>query len=443
MRVAANLILLWLLCCVPAYAEPLQLEVTVNKVPYAPVEPTPADPELAPATLKDVRLKFDALQAKHQTLLERLINYESNSTSKRQRQYEHGVCRFFVSKNTADVGKRVNDVIADMQARFQPWGKELVLHGGLGPITSPINLDQNIAGGRIVLRGTGYMNPTLEMPHGPDHHFIAIDARNSRELNVRHLRVIESVGDPVDRCCCIAVGGTSAKVTDCWFGNAKIGILTTGAGTILDNNNTEFCRDGLLVTTRYFDSSLGIKPATANTRNLKVDTHQLYKTSVTIRNYLHVNVEVTKGEVKAGDTLIMGEYSVPILDIHDNTLLVSRVDALNEAGKVISTGVFETSAGARGKIVSRQGNLLSNIDIDLMCEGQNDNGKPIVTAEGADSLTLKMTANGTNGALLRHVRCHDITAMMTNSLSPTRMEKCEGFEPRFQDPKFPEIEVVK
>lgn len=422
-------------------AEPLQLEVTVNKVPYAPIEPTPADPELAPATLKDVRLKFDPLEAKQESLLLRMNDLESAMAWERE-QYKNGYYRLPLPKPGEDIGQMVNDVIADMEKRFQPFSKHIVLPNGIWEIRTPIILEQTIVGKRIVLEGSGHLATTLVMPFGPEHHFIGIDARNSRECHIRNLRVIEDVGDPVDRCCCIAVGGTSTKVTDCWFGNAKIGILTTGAGSLLANNFIEHCQVGLLVATRYFDESLGIQPATANTRDLTVATQYQYYAPTTIRNHLHLHVETKKGKVKTGDTLKSDGFEVPILDVYeDRVLLVNRVDALNEDGKPIGPGEFETSSGATGKITVRRGNLLSNIDIHLMSKGQHRNGKPVLTAEGAEHLTLKLKANDTNGALYRHVRPHDITAMMIDSLSPTRMEKCVGLEPRYMDPNFPEIEV--
>lgn len=351
--------------------------------------------------------------------------------------YQHGICALPYPKPGQDIGQLVNDVIADMEKRFKPWGKYIILPPGYWDLRTPIILDQDVAGAHVVLRGHGYINTTLAMPFGKDWHFIGIDARNSRELHIRDLRVTEKVGDPVDRCCGIAIGGTSGKITDCWFGNSKIGCLVMGAGITLRGNYSEFCRDGVLVTTRYFDSSLGIKAATSNARDCTIDTQYNYRAPLTLRNYVQLTVDVTEGEVKAGDTLYYAGIEVPILDVEDGKiLLVNKTDAVSKTGTPIYLGDFRTSGGAVGMITRKGSNNLSNINVSLMTNQDNDNGQPAVTVEGTEFVTMRVKSNGTHGSRLRNNTFLEFGGSAKNPTSATRVENCQGLPLRFQDQKF-------
>lgn len=126
-----------------------------------------------------------------------------------------------------------NNCVIRLSSVFGDWkeGKRHMLR-------TMIDFDQTRWYAHQTLRGAGHIGSTLCIqPYQP---MIGINANNSRELFIDGVRVTEGSGSR--RSVCFLGGGTTLRVKNCWFGNAKIGVLVVrGAGLAFDNIQIESC----------------------------------------------------------------------------------------------------------------------------------------------------------------------------------------------------------
>jgi hypothetical protein len=127
-------------------------------------------------------------------------------------------------------------------------------------LSTTIITAQATIGSWCIIEGDGYISTTLEIPLSAA--ICGINCDTSDELTIRNLRIIEAVGTRVSAC--IAGGGTTLKVIDCWFGNSKYGIFQNkGAGSCYTNCVIENADYGGYISCNFDDGTISDLPTAA------------------------------------------------------------------------------------------------------------------------------------------------------------------------------------
>ena len=258
-----------------------------------------------------------------------------------------------------DIGEKINNA-------FACGGKASHVYVNPGDYELTTTID--MTGSHFVLEGAGFIGTTLTMTSVNP--MLGIEMQAADECTLRNIRIIEFSGSRVSAC--VAVGGTSSRLSDVWVGNAKYGILYNGAGASIANCYGEFCTEILHISSRFFDSSIpgldntGVK----NARSVDISDLVTYDSIITIQNYLHMSITESTGSVQAGD-IITGSTSgasVEVLDRIGDTILISRAD-IN--GSFAAPEPYTATGGSNtGTILGFNGNAIQRIRLSGMHYGR-------------------------------------------------------------------------
>jgi hypothetical protein len=184
-------------------------------------------------------------------------------------------------------------------------------------VTTTISLNETDYGSHLILEGESYISTTLEAAGNAA--LCIIDAAGnggSDEAEIRHLRVIEGSGGRT--CICIALGGTSLKVNDCWTGNAKYGLYQNrGAGTRITNHFSENCDYEYFCAPNHSETAniSGAPAASGGISDILIQGGKLHSSVITNVRVLRAGTNVVRGLEMNGVTLNDGgTYCLEVSD---------------------------------------------------------------------------------------------------------------------------------
>ena len=160
--------------------------------------------------------------------------------------------------------------IGDLINRTASTGCVVEIPPGLHHLGTPIDCRKF---NQICIKGTGgHRGTTLIIP--ANQKMIGIDCRGSREVVLENLRIMEEVG--ARSSACVALGGVTLRISNCWFSNTKYGIFgSEGAGISLHNILIEACDWGIHLQSYAVDPKIGIEKA-ANIHSVVGSQIQIY-----------------------------------------------------------------------------------------------------------------------------------------------------------------------
>lgn len=110
---------------------------------------------------------------------------------------------------------------------------------------TPVPMDQNTWPTNIVIEGSGHIATTIIVA-GNNGSKIFFQMGNGRESEIKNIRAIEEEGSR--EWALLQHGGTTCITRNCWFGNAKYGvIITNGAEVKFHSSTIEGCDIGIAV----------------------------------------------------------------------------------------------------------------------------------------------------------------------------------------------------
>jgi len=235
------------------------------------------------------------------------------------------------SKDVQEWGHRANLV-------FQIGGTKSVADflSGYYPMSESIRMDSDYYGSHLRLKGASFQSTHLQS--FGDVEIALIDMTRSDESQVSDLKANEQQGRRA--CICIAVGGTSSKVTNCFFGNSKYGIYqSSGAGSILENNYVEGCLYNRYISVGKASDVAGFNHIGGSIRDVR-ESLNMYHTAT------RASVRVERlGVSNTLQGLSMGQMSVKGANNSQDGLVVAsdNVDALS--GLVVLGSNFNIDSG--------------------------------------------------------------------------------------------------
>lgn len=228
------------------------------------------------------------------------------------------------NSDTDDWGERINKAIrcggSDTVIRWSPtygdWNNKQY-----SMVKSTIDFDQDRWYSHQTLRGSSHIGASLCIDSGLP--IVGIDASNSRELMLDCVRLIQASGGRTAVCC--AGGGTTLRIQNCWFGNAKYGyIQNKGAGTDICGLSIESCDYNMYISGSLEDPTITGFPTFSSVRRVVVRGYLSYDAKVKGTSVIRGNGYGVDGVAFVGHT---GHYmDVPALkleDTQDGTMIVS------------------------------------------------------------------------------------------------------------------------
>lgn len=105
-------------------------------------------------------------------------------------------------------------------------------------MSETILVDRDYYGSHLILSGQGFQATHLQSFGEVE--IALVDMFNAGESQMKDIKVNEEFTRT--RCICVSLGGTTNKITNCWFGNARYGIYQhAGTGALVENCHVEAC----------------------------------------------------------------------------------------------------------------------------------------------------------------------------------------------------------
>jgi hypothetical protein len=234
----------------------------------------------------------------------------------------------------------------------------------------------------LVLSGQGQIATTLQIENITGGIAGIKLGGSSAENEMRNIRVTEISGSTKSICCLVA--GTTSKITNCWFGNAAVGIMMTGAaGAAIESTTVEGCLTNVLLASRggygniVQDEGGALSDIRFNscmftgggTTNQSVDGY-----SVWIEPFTRLEIDsLTGGFMDKGD-VITGATSGATATVMGYNSTLGYLYIFNVSGTFQDAETINADTES-ANIVSRQSNAITNVRfVNCITKLSNESG---------------------------------------------------------------------